>query len=325
MGDQVSDAIAEKFAADGRFDLVSRDDVHAEMQRVWKDKSMKVEKYLTMATEQAAEHKADCLVFGKISKKGNQITFLVRMADVETGENRVKRDDDMDRSEAGAYFENLGTSLVSYFVTAPQPVAQPVPVAYEPPPRGDSTRFTLVGWGGQSFISVDATTQKVFDTLKSISGSTSAQGGVGGGAEGWLRVGSNFELGVGIAYLPLFQYKYAETIGSITTTFDFNVNYLPFMAQMRFISRIGIYLGVGAGFYIGASDLTLTQRNNTTGLTVTAKGTGSGSALGFNALLGWQIPLGDTLGLDIGAKGWYITADGSGVAASFHGGIALRF
>lgn len=322
MGQAISDSIAEKFSADGRFVLVPRADVHEEMKAVLSKKNMKVEDYLRIATEQAAEHKADCLIFGKISKKGEQISFLVRMADVASGENRIKKDDEVERSEAGAYFENLGDGLVKYFVTVPQIVAAP-PAA--PEPRKQQHQFTATAWGGYNFIKVDSTTQSVFDILDSVSGSTSKLGGVGGGADAWMRLSEIFEVGGGLAFLPLYQYKYDQTVGTITTNYNFDVRYLPIMAQARFISSAGFYIGAGVGFYLGISSVSVTQRDSTTGLSVSGTASGAGSAVGANLMLGWQIALGEQLAIDIGVKGWFMTASGSGVSATPYAGISLRF
>lgn len=97
------------------------------------------------------------------------------------------------------------------------------------------------------------------------------------------------------------------------------------MAQARFISSAGFYIGAGVGFYLGISSVSVTQRDSTTGLSVSGTASGAGSAVGANLMLGWQIALGEQLAIDIGVKGWFMTASGSGVSATPYAGISLRF
>lgn len=121
MGKAIGDYMAERFIADGRFDVIPREEINEEMNAVLK-KNMKANEYLTMTLGLALERKADCVIFGRISKKGNTVSFLVRMASTVTGENKRKVDTDVERDEALKFLETVGDSFVSYFVTAPPPV-----------------------------------------------------------------------------------------------------------------------------------------------------------------------------------------------------------
>lgn len=121
MGKAIGDYMAERFIADGRFDVIPREEINEEMKSVLK-KNMKANEYLTMTLGLAIERRADCVIFGRISKKGNTVSFLVRMASTATGENKRKVDTDVEREDALKFLETVGDSFVSYFVAAPPPV-----------------------------------------------------------------------------------------------------------------------------------------------------------------------------------------------------------
>lgn len=121
MGKSIGDYIAQRFSGDSRFELISRNEIDEEMKPLFKKKP-KAEVYLQTTVDLAAAKKADCVIFGRISKKGKQVSFLVRMASVETGENLRKVDTDVEKAEASTFLESVGDSFVSYFVTA-APVA----------------------------------------------------------------------------------------------------------------------------------------------------------------------------------------------------------
>ena len=123
MGKSIGDYIAQRFAADNRFELIARNEIDEEMKPLFKKKP-KPEVYLQTTVELAAAKKADCVIFGRISKKGKQVSFLVRMASVETGENLRKVDTDVEKAEASTFLEGIGDSFVSYFVTAAPVVAK---------------------------------------------------------------------------------------------------------------------------------------------------------------------------------------------------------
>lgn len=124
MGKSIGDYIAQRFEADGRFELIPRSSINDEMKGLFK-KLPKPEVYLQTTVDLAAAKKADCVIFGRISKKGKQVSFLVRMASVETGENLRKVDTDVEKEKASSFLEGVGDSFVSYFVDAPQPVVAP--------------------------------------------------------------------------------------------------------------------------------------------------------------------------------------------------------
>lgn len=129
MGKAIGDFIAEKFEADGRLEVISRSVINEEMKPLLREKKLKAERYLEQTLALAAGKQADCVIFGRIArnKKGDQISFLVRMAAVETGQNLRKVDTEVARGEAMGFLENVGDSFVTYFTTAVVPVAQ-VPV-----------------------------------------------------------------------------------------------------------------------------------------------------------------------------------------------------
>lgn len=127
MGKAIGDYIAEKFESDGRLEVISRSIINEEMKPLLRQKKLKAETYLGQTLAYASGRQADCLIFGKISrdKKGNRISFLVRMAAVKSGENLRKVDTEVDRNEAMGFLEKVGDSFVTYFKTA-APEAKPV-------------------------------------------------------------------------------------------------------------------------------------------------------------------------------------------------------
>lgn len=159
MGKSIGDYIAQRFSGDNRFELISRSAIDEEMKPLFKKKP-KAEVYLQTTVDLAAAKKADCVIFGRISKKGKQVSFLVRMASVETGENLRKVDTDVDKAEASTFLESVGDSFVSYFVSTPVVAA---PKTDEPKDKGDrSAYFALKGLayfplGNDAFSSVWAT------------------------------------------------------------------------------------------------------------------------------------------------------------------------
>lgn len=141
MGRLIGDYIAQRFEADGRFDVISREAIEDEMRPLLK-KKIAAEKYLQTTVELAEARQADCVIFGRISKAGKKVSFLVRMAAVKSGENLRKVDTDVERKEAIKFLEGIGDSFTSYFVTAPV-LAQP---KEEPKPKSDRSAYiTLKG------------------------------------------------------------------------------------------------------------------------------------------------------------------------------------
>lgn len=124
MGKAIGDYIAERFDADGRFEVVPRAEINVTMAPFFKNKKATADQYLQRTLELAASQSADCVIFGRISKKKNKISFLVRMASVSTGDSVRKVDTDVEKAQALGFLEGIGDSFVTYFVTA-----APIPVA----------------------------------------------------------------------------------------------------------------------------------------------------------------------------------------------------
>jgi hypothetical protein len=312
MGRLIADNIAFRFENDERFELISRKTVDKEMSPMFK-KTLKGEEYLNLAISLAAQHQADCVIFGKIGKKGSKISFLVRMAAVATGENKIKVDEDVDKKEASAFFERTGDSLISYFSAAPV-IAAPVEA-----PKTESSKAVLMFWGGYNFFQTDSQSQRVIDIMKTIPSSTSELGGISGGADLWIRLAQGVDLGFGVAYISIWKYKYTYVSGGNTLGYDVDVKYLPITAQIRFISGVGLYLAGGAGYYTSLADENLTVN----GTKVTA--TSSASSFGVNGSVGWQIKLGSSATMDLGAKFWYPLENGGGYSITPFGGFGFRF
>lgn len=157
MGRLIGDYIAKRFEADGRFDVISREEIEDRMRPLFKGK-LPAEKYLQTTVELAAEQKADCVIFGRISKAGSKrAAFLVRMASVQTGENLSKVDTEVDRKDALAFLEGIGDSFVGYFQAAPAPV-----IAAPAEPKHDRHHgFYLSFNGGGGYYDISTTAGSV--------------------------------------------------------------------------------------------------------------------------------------------------------------------
>jgi hypothetical protein len=117
MGQAIGDYIADRFKTDGRFDLVDRASIDGKMKSFLKNRKLKPQAYLQKTIDLASAEKADCVIFGRISKKKNKVSFEVRMSAVTTGASLRKVDTDVEREEALKFLEGIGESFVSYFVT----------------------------------------------------------------------------------------------------------------------------------------------------------------------------------------------------------------
>jgi len=145
MGMAIGDYIAQKFEADGRFDVIPRPEIDEKMRDVLKP-NLKPEQYLEMSIALAISMKADCVIFGRISRKNNDVLFSVRMASVLTGKNLRKVDETVTRQDANQFLENIGTEFVTYFVTA-QPIAKPKVEETKPAEKNHEKGFYLSASG----------------------------------------------------------------------------------------------------------------------------------------------------------------------------------
>ena len=154
MGRLIGDYIAQRFEADGRFEVISRETIEDEMRPLFKNK-LPADKYLQTTVDLAAAKNADCVIFGRISKAGSKrAAFLVRMASVKSGQNLVKIDTEVERKQALAFLESVGDSFVSYFQAAPAPViAAPVEPKHD---RHNGFYLSFNGGGGYYDISTSS-------------------------------------------------------------------------------------------------------------------------------------------------------------------------
>lgn len=227
MGKAIGDYMAERFQADGRFELVSRDEINEEMTPLLKKKNLKPGDYLTGTLALAVAKNADCVIFGKISKKGEQVSFLVRMASVVSGENVRKVDSDVERKDALQFLEGVGDQFVAYFVAAPPVVAQPID---EKPKKSGDKKFYLGGTGNFSLP---------FGFIKD-----GFNYGIGGEVLFGMRVGG-FHLGVSGEYLT-YVVKDTKFTGLTAMT---TMGYLGYEigAGKSFSVMPALYGGIGFG------------------------------------------------------------------------------
>jgi hypothetical protein len=151
MGRQIGNYIAERFDADGRFEVVPRNQINAELTPFFKNKKATQEQYLETVLGFAEQQKADCVVFGRISKKNNKVFFMVRMSSVTTGESARKVDTEVERTEAVKFLEGIGDSFVSYFVTAKQEPTNIEPAKAKKSGKPIGLYINLAGAGGVPF------------------------------------------------------------------------------------------------------------------------------------------------------------------------------
>ncbi|MBX3720471.1 MAG: hypothetical protein KF713_01415 [Turneriella sp.] len=124
MGKAIGDYIAQRFESDGRFEVVPRAEIDTTMAPFFKNKKATGDQYLQRTLELAAGQGADCVIFGRISKRKNKVLFSVRMSAVATGNGARKVDTEVERDAAISFLEGVGDSFVSYFVNA-APVVVP--------------------------------------------------------------------------------------------------------------------------------------------------------------------------------------------------------
>lgn len=145
MGKAIGDYIAQRFESDGRFEVVPRAEIDTAMASFFKNKKATGDQYLQRTLELAAGQGADCVIFGRISKKKNKVLFSVRMSAVSTGTSARKVDTEVEREAALGFLEGVGDSFVSYFKTA-----APLPVARDE--KGEKPRSFYVAANGTGTI-----------------------------------------------------------------------------------------------------------------------------------------------------------------------------
>jgi hypothetical protein len=236
MGKAIGDYIAEKFETDGRLEIISRSMINEQMKALLNSKKLKAEKYLEETLSYAAREKADCLVFGRISKVGTKVSFLVRMAAVESGENLRKVDTEVERDAALGFLETVGDSFVSFFVTA-APVVAEKPVEKEQPRAKNKGAYAVA-----SSVSL-----MPFGFLKN--GFNVATGGSGElGYKGFL--GNDLIFAANLEYLYYFPKD--ETFNSLYGLAAFGVAGYEFLTYDKMHFQLLLYGGYQFGRLNGA-------------------------------------------------------------------------
>lgn len=236
MGKAIGDYIAEKFETDGRLEIISRSMINEQMKALLNTKKLKAEKYLEETLSYAAREKADCLVFGRISKVGTKVSFLVRMAAVESGENLRKVDTEVERDAALGFLETVGDSFVSFFVTA-APVIADKPVEKERPRAKNKGAYALVS----------SVTLTPFGFLKN--GFNVATGGSGEfGYKGFL--GNDLIFAANLEYLYYFPKD--ETFNSLYGLAAYGVAGYEFLTYDKMHFQLMLYGGYQFGRLNGA-------------------------------------------------------------------------
>lgn len=164
------------------------------------------------------------------------------------------------------------------------PAAPPAPAAPAPEPKKAATSWTINLWGGYNIVGEN-------DFTKPTPGDTGkiTRGGVTGGLDAYY--GSDFQIGLGVGYLSYFNYN------NDSTKTKTNFFYVPVLLQARYVLDFGLYVGAGVG-------IANTQGSTTVDGTELRKY--SGSAIALAGLLGYQLGLGESLALDIGARVIYL-------------------
>lgn len=267
MGRLIADYIARRFEADGRFEVISREEIEDSMRPLFKAK-LPADKYLQTTVELATARDADCVIFGRISKAGSKrVSFLVRMASVKTGENVRNVDTEVNRKEALAFLEGVGDSFVSYFQTAAAPIAA-TPVAESGKERVGGFYFNVIGGGGYLDLSSSALNRgvggpagnfglKLGLTLGSTVSIFGAVDGfsafdptfrVGNATGNASSVGVSAKLsgnmfGGGIAFYSPSQFFIAGTVGAAQASISYTYNSLTYTESTDM--GLGASLGLG--------------------------------------------------------------------------------
>ncbi len=307
MGRLIGDYIAKRFEADGRFDVISREEIEDRMRPLFKGK-LPAEKYLQTTVELAAEQRADCVIFGRISKAGSKrAAFLVRMASVQTGENLSKVDTEVDRKDALAFLEGIGDSFVGYFQAAPAQV-----IAAPPTEHGKQR---------QNGFFLNATAGGGYMDLSASAGSQSA--GVGGTA-------GNFGLKLGVTLggtVSLFGA--AEAFTAFDPTFRRNGVSVSTSGTGGSTKLSGSMFGGGIAFYsasqffvsgsVGAAQATISYTYS--GLTYSES---TDMGFGSNLQIGQEWSLNRNWGLGVALVGHYSQLPVGGVTwTQIYGGLAV--
>jgi cytochrome bd-type quinol oxidase subunit 1 len=180
-------------------------------------------------------------------------------------------------------------------VAAPKaPAAPEAPaVTAAPAAKAGETNWTINAWGGYNIVGET-------DFTKQPSGVSEkpTRGGVAGGLD--VYYGKDLQFGLGVGYVSYYRYAYGD---EATIKVDSSLNYVPVLAQVRYLLGFGLYVGAGAGIASTMGEIKITIFG------ATATASLSGSAIALAGLVGYQIGLGDNLALDLGARVMYLMQD----------------
>ena len=166
-------------------------------------------------------------------------------------------------------------------------------------------------WAGYG-IGIDSAYSGICDSATDA-GEYCTSGGFSLGGDLWLlELDKSFQLGLGIAYLPILNAGYSDTTldpGSITSVSrQVKVRYIPFMAQLRFdIDALPIYLGAMAGYSFGSGSFT--SRSTINNIPITGGFAGSiGGAFTLGGFAGYEYKVTPLIAIDAGARMYLVLA-----------------
>lgn len=302
MGQAIGDLIAQKFESDGRFEIVPRSAIHDDMAPALK-KNLKAEKYLSLTVDLALAKDADCVVFGRISKKKNQVSFLVRMASVKTGENVRKVDTDVERDKALPFLENVGDSFVSYFTTT-----APVAAAETPEPGRRGFFLNLTTGGG--YLSASKPVGSDNFSMESFSGHAGLK--LGGAVRPDVMLHGSFDGFMGFYPMGKITTSGGDTSASIadlTHTVLFAGGGITLYSETHYFFSATLGLATGS---LGYSSVTTSTSGN------------SGYGFGANLSFGREWLLSKHFGVGIALLGHYSNIPANSVSTNqYYLGMSL--
>ena len=153
--------------------------------------------------------------------------------------------------------------------------------------------ISVDAWGGYSIArssAYDALDSQftLLNTLATangyaVTGSGGTRGGIAFGGDFWVGVLPKVDLGLGVAYMPLYALDWTATKGTSSIAMSGTIGAIPIMAQAKVSLLAGLYVGAGLGYALGTG----TVKAVANGLTTSA--TAQGSVGAMMAMIGYDV------------------------------------
>ncbi len=304
MGKNIGDYIAQRFETDGRFELVPRAAISETMSRFLTGKKISADQYLQRTLALAAGENADCVIFGRISKKKNKVSFSVRMSSVSSGASARKVDTDVERDAALGFLEGIGDSFVSYFVTA-----APVPVA-DNNTEGRHRGFHLSLTAGSGYLTASKPIGSDSFSVDSFAGHAGLK--IGAAIRPDVILFGAFDGFIGFSPVGKLQQSGIQDAVSFS---ELSHNILTAGAGLKLYSEENYFFSASLGFATG----TLGYSNN--GVSTSGN---SGYGVAVQLSLGREWWIAQRLGIGIALTGHYSNLPGNSVSVNqYYAGLGI--